>query len=204
MPVTWQTNSIHYDRRSLSSDAPKQSLNSFLSNQMISDNLINPTAHMVTSFRNLFHTLFEVFQATTHYSQPAMSNMIDNSYNPSIIPKDQCTDPNIHMVTVDPNLQWHSVTSKSLYDVPRLSDQYANIPLRITIPDGTPTHNQKCLHKHDAQLERRLLDAGLSPETIALYERILEVADIRHKRRIHAPEIIDQYQTKPLLSVVKY
>jgi len=104
-----------------------------------------------------------------------------------------------HVITVDSNLQWHSVTSKSLYDVPRLSNRYSDIPLRITIPDGTPTHNQKLLYKHDIALEKRLLDAGLSPETIALYERILEVADVHQMDIISPPEIIDQYQHKLLL-----
>ena len=78
---------------------------------------------------------------------------------------------------IGPTLQWHSVTSKSLYDVPRLSHQYADIPLRITIPFSAANQNQKLVQKHDPILERRLFDAGLSPETIALYERVLEVAD---------------------------
>jgi arginyl-tRNA--protein-N-Asp/Glu arginylyltransferase len=106
-------------------------------------------------------------------------------------------DEKSHLIALDSNIQWHSVTSKSLYDVPRLSHQYSDIPLRITIPDGTPTHNQKLVYKHDIALEKRLLDAGLSPETIALYERILEVAD-GHQIDISPPEIIDQYQEKLL------
>lgn len=97
-------------------------------------------------------------------------------------------------ITLDSTLQWHSVTSKSLYDVPRLSNQYSDIPLRITLPDGTPTHNQKLLHKHDFVLEKRLLDAGLSPETIALYERILEVANAPSSMKTTSPpDILDPY-----------
>ena len=68
------------------------------------------------------------------------------------------------------------------------------MPLRITLPVGTPTHNQKLLVKHDHALERRLADAGLSPETIALYERILEVADVRPISIVSPPKIIDHYQ----------
>ena len=102
-------------------------------------------------------------------------NIVNNSFNLS---NDQGRDIKNDLITIDPSLQWHSVTSKSLYDVPRLSYRYSDLPLHITIPEGTPTHNQKLVHKHDIELEKRLLDAGLSPETIALYERILEVADI--------------------------
>jgi arginyl-tRNA--protein-N-Asp/Glu arginylyltransferase len=109
---------------------------------------------------------------------------------------EQLSDKTNHSIAADSNLQWHSVTSKSLYDVPRLSNQYSDIPLRITIPEGTPTHNQKLLHKHNIALEQRLLDAGLSPETIALYERILEVADVH---QLSPPEIIDQYQHQSML-----
>lgn len=127
----------------------------------------------------------------------------ETSFNMSSLLTDQVTDASMYTITVDPSLQWHSITSKSLYDVPRLSNQYANTPLRITVPEGTPTHHQKSLHKHDVYLERRLLDAGLSPETIALYERILEVAEVRQQE--HMPsDIIDQYQTQPLLSVGNY
>ncbi len=109
---------------------------------------------------------------------------------------EEIPDDTKHAITFDSSLQWHSVTSKSLYDVPRLSHQYSDIPLRITIPDGTPTHNQKLLYKHDIALEQRLLDAGLSPETIALYERILEVADLH---QLSPPEIINQYQHRSML-----
>ena len=114
--------------------------------------------------------------------------------NPSLSRShESLSDEKIPSITLDSNLQWHSVTSKSLYDVPRLSHQYSDIPLRITIPEGTPTHNQKLLHKHDIALEKRLLDAGLSPETIALYERILEVADAPPIETISPPDIIDSY-----------
>ena len=60
-------------------------------------------------------------------------------------------------------------------------------------------HNQKLVQKHDIALEQRLLDAGLSPETIALYERILEVADVRQMDIISPPTITDQYQHKSSL-----
>ena len=122
----------------------------------------------------------------SNYSQTVLpTQRIDKSFD--------FKQANVDLLTVDPNLQWHSVTSRSLYDVPRLSNQYSDIPLRITLPDATPTHNQKLLQKHDMDLEKRLLDAGLSPETIALYERILEVADIRQINIDSPPEIIGQY-----------
>jgi len=133
-----------------------------------------------------------------------LTNNVDNSLHKNNKSKDQTKDVENHVITDDSNLQWHSITSKSLYDVPRLSNRYSDIPLRITIPDGTPTHHQKLLYKHDIALEQRLLDAGLSPETIALYERILEVADIRQMARKQPPEIINQYPNNSLLSVVKY
>ena len=78
-------------------------------------------------------------------------------------------------------MQWYHVTSKSIYDVPRLSNQYNHVPLHINIPVRTPTHNQKLLIKHDVALEKRLLNAGVSPETVALYERLLSVADPESK-----------------------
>jgi hypothetical protein len=130
---------------------------------------------------------------------PILTNNVDNSLHKNNTSKDQTKDIENHVITDDSNLQWHSITSKSLYDVPRLSNRYSDIPLRITIPDGTPTHHQKLLYKHDIALEQRLLDAGLSPETIALYERILEVADVHQMDIISPPEIIDQYQHKLLL-----
>ena len=91
--------------------------------------------------------------------------------NPSVNPLLKPPIPN------DPNAKWFSITSKSIHDVPHLSSKYFHIPLRITLPMVTPTHNQKLLIKHDATLETRLLNAGLSPETVALYERILDAAD---------------------------
>lgn len=53
------------------------------------------------------------------------------------------------------------------------------MPLRITLPFITPTHNQQLLIRHDTALEARLLNAGVSPETVALYERILNLAENR-------------------------
>lgn len=109
---------------------------------------------------------------------------------------DQYRDTHNRSTFIDPQLQWHSVTSKSLFEVPRLSTKYSDIPLRITLPDRSPTHNQKLLKKHDIALENRLLNAGLSPETIALYERILEVSDVRHIARRSPPKIIDPRRRK--------
>lgn len=114
-----------------------------------------------------------------HLPRQSMVNKTTNSLRQSSAKNSQMNDVEDSLSIKDPNLQWHSVTSKCLLEVPRISNTYANIPLRITLPQRSPTHNQKLLHKHDAALESRLLNAGLSPETIALYERILEVADMR-------------------------
>jgi hypothetical protein len=57
----------------------------------------------------------------------------------------------------------------------------------------TPTHNQKLVVKHNPVLEKRLFDAGLSPETIALYERILEVADGHPNMNVSSPEILAHF-----------
>jgi hypothetical protein len=94
------------------------------------------------------------------------------------------------------NIPWFNITSNSIYDIPRLSSKYSRIPLRITLPVTTPTHNQKFVTKHNFGLEKRLLNAGLSPETIALYERILEVADNRPMNILSPPKIINQNQYK--------
>jgi len=196
-----QSSSVLNDYRSLTSaDTSKQTVNSLLSNQILSDKMLNSALKMVNRFDFLLNSIhLYFFQRNLNYPKQAAMNIVDNLTNKSNISKDK--NP---LVNVDPNLQWHSITSKSLYEVPRLSNKYSNTPLRIVLPEGTPTHNQKLLHKHDIALERRLLNAGLSPETIALYERILEVADIRQMARKQPPEIINQYPNNSLLSVVKY
>lgn len=76
----------------------------------------------------------------------------------------------------DPRMPWLNITSDSLHEIPRLSSQYWRVPLRITLPAVSATHNQRFLNRHDTILEQRLLNAGLSPETVALYERILDIA----------------------------
>lgn len=73
-------------------------------------------------------------------------------------------------------MPWLNITSNSIHDIPRLSSTYWRMPLRITLPAVSATHNQQFLNKHDTALEKRLLNAGLSPETVALYERILDIA----------------------------
>ncbi len=82
-------------------------------------------------------------------------------------------------VTLSPNMKWYNITSNDVNDIPHLAKRYSGIPLRITLPVGTPTHNQKLLMRHNTALETRLLNAGLSPETVALYERILDIAGSR-------------------------
>lgn len=77
----------------------------------------------------------------------------------------------------NPNMKWLNVSSNSIHDIPKLSTKYSSIPIRVTLPVTTPTHNQKLIVKHNVALENRLLNAGLSPETVALYERILNIAE---------------------------
>lgn len=176
-------NQVTYDPPIFNSDKSKPRIKSLLSNQTSSDKVMHSTSKKITSNHHP-----ETTNATTHtLDQPSYTNSTESN-NSNSIP----------MISVDPTLPWHSITSKSLYDVPRLSSQYSDIPLRIIIPDGTPTHNQKLLHKHDTNLEKRLLNAGLSPETIALYERILEVANTRQGQTLSPPEILDQYFQKSL------
>jgi hypothetical protein len=201
-----QSSSVLNDYRSFTSgDTSKKTVNSLLSNQILSDKMLNSALKIVNRFDFLLNFIYlYFFQRNLNYPKQAAMNIVDNLTNKSNISKDQNPNSKNASVNVDPNLQWHSITSKSLYEVPRLSNKYSNTPLRIVLPEGTPTHNQKLLHKHDIALERRLLNAGLSPETIALYERILEVADIRQMARKQPPEIIKQYPNNSLLSVVKY
>ena len=92
------------------------------------------------------------------------------------------------------NIKWHTVTSNSIYDIPRLSSKYSSIPLRITLPVA-PINNQKLVIKHNPILEKRLLNAGLSPETVALYESILDVAENR-QRNFFSP---NQYSYQSIL-----
>ncbi|CAF4288494.1 unnamed protein product [Rotaria socialis] len=161
--------------------ASRQSTCSQALNQIPSDNVINTKSHT-----NISQQLPRTSQVKVGDKSILQPNPTDN----------QTTDVHSRSVFIDPNLQWHSVTSKSLFEVPRLSNTYSDIPLHITLPDRSPTHNQKLLHKHDVALENRLLNAGLSPETIALYERILEVSDVRQMAIKSPPKIINQYRHK--------
>jgi arginyl-tRNA--protein-N-Asp/Glu arginylyltransferase len=94
-------------------------------------------------------------------------------------------------------VKWFNVTSNSIYDIPRLSSKYSSIPLRINLPALSPMHNQKFIIKNNTALENRLLNAGLSPETVALYQRILDVAGNRQKNIFSSPQITDRYSYKP-------
>lgn len=97
-------------------------------------------------------------------------------------------------------MQWHNIQSNSIYNIPQLSTKYSNTPLRITLPIVNSTHNRKHLVKHNPTLEQRLLNAGLSPETIALYERILDVAE-KHQiaRKLSQQKMINQYPFKSFI-----
>lgn len=99
-------------------------------------------------------------------------------------------------VTIDPSTKWYNITSNSIYDIPRLSSNYANVPLHITVPVLTPVHHRRSLIQHDDGLEKRLLNAGLSPETVALYERILRVADRSSIAGLSAMNTLNQYSIR--------
>lgn len=163
-----------------------------------SSNVPPPKVHLTfISITRYVHTDF--FQKTEPVQKGTNSNLHHQPF-----PRSNPVEPpwqnreNVPLIN-ESDLQWHSVTSKSLYDVPRLCNRYADIPLRITIPVVTPTHNQKLVVRHDVALEKRLFAAGLSPETIALYERILEVADNLPTSTASPPEIIDPYLHQSLL-----
>lgn len=98
--------------------------------------------------------------------------------------------------SINPTLNWFNVASKSITDIPKLSTKYSCIPLRITLPIATPTHNQKLIINHDSALENRLLKAGLSPETVALYERILDIAENPEISRLSPSEFVNEYSNK--------
>ena len=179
-------NSVVYQNHSMNSTVPKQLANLIGSNHILSDRGINIKSEIVNyfyfSFQISIHICF--FQSTTlkntqQVAQLSADKTVDNSSHEPNILTDQTKDVQKHELIIDPSLQWRSIKSKSLRDIPHLSHKYADIPLQITLPDGSPTHNQKLLNKHDISLEKRLLKAGLSPETVALYERLLEVATIR-------------------------
>ncbi|UJR22551.1 hypothetical protein I4U23_025600 [Adineta vaga] len=120
-------------------------------------------------------------EETSNYQDQSISssNNINNSFsfrNLMNIP----TNSNQNLsLTPGPSMNWINITSNSIYDIPKLARAYASIPLRIDLPVVSPHSNQKALVHHDTGLERRLLNAGLSPETVALYERILDVAQYR-------------------------
>jgi hypothetical protein len=97
---------------------------------------------------------------------------------------------------VNPNMQWFNITSNSIYDIPHLSSKYSSMPLLITLPVVNSTHNQKLVIKHNPALEKRLLNAGLSPETVALYERILDIAENCQMNIVSPPKLINQYPYK--------
>ncbi|CAF4004227.1 unnamed protein product [Adineta steineri] len=126
-------------------------------------------------------------------------NIINNALNLRNVLNISSKPGNTFSLALKPNTHWYNIASNHITDIPRLAQAYASIPLRITLPVVTPTHNQKLLVKHNIGLEQRLLNAGLSPETIALYERILDVAENRPTSLLSPPKIIDQNPYRSLL-----
>ncbi|CAM4826308.1 unnamed protein product [Rotaria magnacalcarata] len=94
---------------------------------------------------------------------------------------------------VKPNTKWPNVISNSVNDIPRLSPKYSGIPLHINLPFSNPRYNQNLVTKHDVALENRLLNAGLSPETVALYERILNFAEDPQLSKLSSSFTINPY-----------
>ncbi|CAF5219952.1 unnamed protein product, partial [Rotaria magnacalcarata] len=92
-----------------------------------------------------------------------------------------------------PNTKWPNVISNSVNDIPRLSPKYSGIPLHINLPFSNPRYNQNLVTKHDVALENRLLNAGLSPETVALYERILNFAEDPQLSKLSSSFTINPY-----------
>jgi hypothetical protein len=90
-------------------------------------------------------------------------------------------------MSIDPHTKWYSATLGSIYDVPRQSAQYAPVPFA-----STASHRNTSI-QHDVALEKRLLNAGLSPETVALYERILHVADRHPQTGLSSAKIVHPY-----------
>ncbi|CAF0793487.1 unnamed protein product [Didymodactylos carnosus] len=82
------------------------------------------------------------------------------------------------IIDIDPSLQWYTFDS-SVQDLASLSSKYSQNPIRITLRTHPKEKQSSLVSTHNVEIEQRLLQAGLSPETIALYERILEVADIK-------------------------
>ncbi len=116
---------------------------------------------------------------------------VDNSFNQ---PK---TSSRTISFTTNPTVKWFNVTSNSIYDIPRLSSKYSSIPLRINIPVLSPSPKQKLVIQNSTALEKRLLNAGLSPETVALYQKILDVAGYRHQKNLFtSAQTNDRYSYK--------
>ncbi|CAF0845128.1 unnamed protein product [Didymodactylos carnosus] len=81
-------------------------------------------------------------------------------------------------INIDPSLQWYTFDS-CVQDLPHLSSKYAQNPIRVTLTTRSKENKSFLASTQNSELEQRLLQAGLSPETVALYERILEVADVK-------------------------
>ena len=125
-------------------------------------------------------TLFHYFQNSSNYQQqlpPLSISTINNSDNslPHLLNLSS-NAKQIHSFSLNPYQKWFDVNSKSIYEILRLSRKFPNIPLSITLPVVSQTNNQELTIKHNNALEDRLLNAGLSPETVVLYERILRIA----------------------------
>jgi hypothetical protein len=144
---------------------------------------------------------FTCFQNVPNYQRQTVPILISTNKHirlPSVL--NTSANLGYSPAAVNATIRWHNVASNSVYDVGRLAMKFPRIPLHITLPVVTPTHNQKLVIKHDFALEKRLLNAGLSPETVALYERVLDVAENRNMSLLSSPQVnINRYPFRPFI-----
>ncbi|CAF3282538.1 unnamed protein product [Rotaria sp. Silwood2] len=186
----------------VSSQLPSTNLNSLFTKRSYDSTILKQTVSDTTKNGSIdINSLLQQInlsncQKSSHLSsistvkKPDNVFTIQNLFNISNNSKDTLSVP------VNSNMEWFNVTSNSIKEIPCLSTKYSRIPLRVTLPVVTPTHNQKLVMKHDRALENRLLNAGLSPETVALYERILNIAENPPLLKLSPRTIINQYPTK--------
>ncbi|CAF3577492.1 unnamed protein product [Rotaria sordida] len=178
---------------------PSTTTNSLVTKRSYDSTILQSTVSDTTSTTNI-NSLIQMNSSNCQNQSLPLSISTANNTDDSL------TVPNLinisndsgqtFSLTVNSNAKWYNVTSNSLNELPHLSTKYSRIPIRLTLPVVTPTHNQKLVTKHDRALENRLLNAGLSPETVALYERILNIAENPQPSKLSSPVIIQQYQKK--------
>ncbi|CAF3301074.1 unnamed protein product [Rotaria socialis] len=156
--------------------------------QKVSDTKANNNPLIQINSSNNQKQSFPISVATINYKDntltlPRLLNIADNS------------GQNVSL-GIKPNTKWSNLTLNLVNDIPRQSSKYSRIPLHINLPFSNPRYNQNLVTKHDVALENRLLNAGLSPETVALYERILNFAEDPQLSKLSSSIIINPYTNK--------